>query len=220
MYYEGFAANAGAAFLSNAVAVTGVPSSSGAPPAPQPAFCAPAGSDLDSLDGRFQNAGTQAGDLYYQVHDESLSGFATPRYFVIQGLNSFAPSVKTVNFVFASSTSSDFNPSIVADDEGRYALNWSYTDTNTPASMRFADNNGGDPSGTARGINVFSGPGCYQDGATSRWGDYSQISVDPGGANPSNLNTHVFWMNNEYISTSGISNSTALWSTETAKVNY
>jgi hypothetical protein len=213
MYAEGFAANAFSAFLTNAIAVSGVPAASGPPPAQQPGSCAPAGANLDSLDGRFQNAGTQAGDLYYQVHSEGIGIFPAPRYFVISGLLSFAPKVAATNFVFASASSFDFNPSIVADASGRYGINWSYTDTNVNASERFCDNNGNNcvPGG---GVTVFTSASCYTGVGTSRWGDYSQVSYDPGAGVTANTNTHLFWIDNETIPSANF------WSTEIAKMNY
>jgi len=40
--------------------------------------------NLDSLDGRFQNAGIQDGDFYYQVTTTADFGVATPRYYIIR----------------------------------------------------------------------------------------------------------------------------------------
>jgi hypothetical protein len=213
MYYIGFAANAFSAFRSNAIAVGGVPAASGPPAAAQPGSCAPAGADLDSLDGRFQNAGTQAGDLYYQVHSENIAGFPAPRYFVIKGLLGFAPTMSITNLVFASASSYDFNPSISADASGRFGINWSYTDTNVNASERFADNNGGNP-GPGSGLTAFTSASCYTGVGVNRWGDYSQVSYDPGTGTTANTNSHIFWIDNETIPSANF------WSTEIAKMNY
>jgi hypothetical protein len=211
MYAEGFSANAGSAFLDGPFTV----STSGysfPPSAPQSAAC-PAGAKLDSLDGRFQNVGTQNGDLLYQVHTEAIGPFPAPKYYIISGLLSFAPVVNTANFVFASPSSNDFNPSIAADASGRFGINWSVTDTNLLASEHFADNNGGNPSGST-GINVFTSAACYTGVGTNRWGDYSQVSYDPGTGTQSNTNTAIFWIDNETIS------GTNFWSTEIAKMKY
>jgi len=212
MYAEGFASNAFSAFLAGPYSVSGVPAASGPPPAAQPGSCS-GGAQLDSLDGRFQNAGTQAGDLYYQVHSEGLGSFPAPRYFVIKGLLSFAPAVSVTNFVYASGSSYDFNPSIAGDANGRFGINWSYTDTNVNASMRFADNNGSNP-GPGSGLTVFTSASCYNSSGVNRWGDYSQVSVDPGAGVTANTNTHIFWIDNETIPSANF------WSTEIAKMNY
>jgi hypothetical protein len=213
MYKETNASFAFSAFLNGPFAVTGVPASGFPPPAKQPGSCAPVGANLDSLDGRFQNAGTQAGDLFYQVHTEAVGSFPAPRYFVISGLLSNAPTVAATNLLFVSGSSYDFNPSIAADAAGRFGINWSYTDVNVNASLRFADNNGGNPAPGA-GVTVFTSASCYTGIGTNRWGDYSQVSYDPGTAATANTNTAIFWIDNETVPSANF------WSTEIAKMKY
>jgi len=211
MVAESFPANPGQTGLFGYYNPTGVPAYSIPPSAPQPAACG--GATLDTLDNRFQQSGTQNGDAFYQVHTENLAGFPTPRYFVITGLLSFAPAVALTNFTFASSTSSDWNPSIASDPSGHFGLNWSETDTSLFPSMHFADNNGSNPVGGS-GINVFTGASCYNTGSPQRWGDYSQVSVDPGAGTVANTNTKIFWIDNEIVP------SVNFWSTEIAKITY
>jgi len=193
--------------------VSGIAAYSGPPSAPQPASC---GSGLlDSLDGRFQNQGTQNGDVYYQTHTVGAGSFAIPKLYQISGLLSFAPAATINNYYYASASSQDLNPSIGVDNQGHFALNWTSTDPGTgrPASMYFADNRLGTPL-NATGIDVFTGT-CWTGTGTSRWGDYSQTSVDWGSASVFSTATKPFWITNEYF------NSTAgSWSTEVAKVPF
>jgi hypothetical protein len=202
-------------FLFGPYPVTGVTAYTFPPSAAQPAACG--GARLDTLDNRFQNAGTQAGDLYYQVHTvtDIFTAIPAPRYYIISGLLSFTPTVSVQADIWASSTSYDFNPSIAADPAGRLGVNWSVTDppNGVNPSEHFADNNGGNPSG-ATGINVFTGASCYNTGAPQRWGDYSQVSVDPGPGAVSSTTTKVFWIDNETVP------SLNSWSTEIAKIAY
>ncbi len=192
----------------------GVPAYSIPPSASQPAGC---GGTLDTLDNRFQNAGTQNGDVFYQVHTVNDAGFPTVRYYVITGLNSFNPTVALTNLVFKFSSSNDFNPSIVSDPAGHFGLDWSLT--NPPAgaaglpSEMFADNNGSNP-GPGSGIFVFTSASCANTSGTSRWGDYSQVTVDPGPGAVANTNTRIFWGVNETMP--GVN----FWSTEIAKLLY
>jgi hypothetical protein len=213
MVYETNAANPGQTGLFGYFAVA-VPAYTVPPSAAQPAGC---NATLDTLDNRFQNQGTQNGDLYYQVHTENLSGFPTPRYYQISGLLAFNPVVLATNFVYATNTSHDFNPSIAADGFDRYGLNWSVTDpaNATLPSVHFADNNGGNPV-NASGINVFTSASCmsFSGGGVSRWGDYSQVSVDFGPGTVANTSTKIFWIENETVP------SVNFWSTEIAKINY
>jgi hypothetical protein len=213
MYAYFDAANPGNSALYGPISVSGIAAYSGPPAAAQPAACG--SGTLDSLDGRFQNQGTQDGDVYYQTHTVGAGTFAIPKLYQISGLLSFAPAATINNYYYASASSQDFNPSIGVDNQGHFALNWSSTDPGTgrPASMYYTDNRTGTPSGVT-GFNVFTGT-CWSGSGTSRWGDYSQTSVDWGTGNVFNTATKPFWITNEYFnSTSGA------WSTEVAKVPY
>jgi len=214
MVAESFPANPGQTGFFGYYTVTNTVAYSIPPSASQPAGC---GGTLDTLDNRFQQAGTQNGDLYYQAHAVNDAGFPTVRYYVLNGLLGFAPNVAITNLVFKSGTSNDWNPSIVSDDAGHFALDWSLT--NPPAgaaglpSEMVADNNGSNP-GPGSGAFVLTSASCYNTSGTARWGDYSQISVDPGTGAVSNLNTKIFWGDNEIVP------SVNFWSTEIAKIVY
>jgi hypothetical protein len=206
MYAEGFAANASSAFIVGPMAVTGVNAYGIPPHAGQPAACS-AGATLDSLDNRFQNAGTQSGDLFYQVHTTGDFGFATPRYYIISGLLGFAPTINTQADFFSSANSYDFNPSIAAEPNGRFAITWSATDPVAGVNPSVFYKN------SVTGVlNMFTSASCYNGSGTARWGDYSQTSVDPGSTVPSTLNTDIFWIDNETVP------SVNFWSTEVGKV--
>jgi len=97
-----------------------VPAFTVPPAAPQPGTTA----TLDTLDARFQNAGTQIGTSVFQVHTVNLSGFASPKFY------EFNVSTNTVvqsGFFYASGTSHDFNPSIAANSAKDAFVTWSST---------------------------------------------------------------------------------------------
>ena len=195
-----YAYNPGTGILNGPHTVTvnayGVP-----PGAAQPAACS--GPLLDTLDNRFQNVGVQNGDTYYQVHTTNDFGLSTPRYYIITGLLSFAPVLNTQADFFASGSSYDFNPGIMAQPNGVFAIDWSVTDpaAGQDASVYYRNSS----TGVAK---LFTG-GCYATGSsgTARWGDYSQTTADPGTKTPSSFNTNLFWIDNEYAA--GVST----WST-------
>jgi hypothetical protein len=213
MLAESFPANPQDTALFGYYNPSGVPAYSVPPSAGQPAGC---GGTLDTLDNRFQNAGTQNGDIFYQVHDVNDGGFPTTRYYVITGLNAFNPVVALTSLLFKYSNSNDFNPSIVADPEGRFGIDWSLTVPGSgglnPSEM-FADNNGSNP-GPGSGITVFTSASCMNTSGVSRWGDYSQVTMDPGTGTVSNINTGIFWGENEIVP------SVNFWSTEIANIKY
>jgi hypothetical protein len=81
----------------------------------------PAPNCLDTGDGRFQNAGTQVGEpgvpggspvRFWQIRTDSDSGFPTPLTYKI---NADALTIEDSCEFFASTSSFDFNPSIVAN---------------------------------------------------------------------------------------------------------
>src|ERR1700686_1699301 len=209
MVAESFPANPNDTNLYGYYTVAGVPAYAIPPSAGQPSGC---GGTLDTLDNRFQQAGTQNGDFYYQVHTVNDAGFPTVRYYVLSGLLGFAPTVAATNLVYKYGNSNDFNPSIVSDVSGRFAIDWSLTDPGSsinPSEM-VADNNGTNP-GPGSGAFVLTSASCMNTSGVSRWGDYSQISVDPGAGTVSNLNTKIFWGDNEIVP------SVNFWSTEIGK---
>jgi hypothetical protein len=215
MYALSFPANPTFMNLYGPYSVSGVGAYSVPPGAAQPASCAPSGALLDSLDGRFQNQGTQDGDHYYQVHTIALGSFPAPRYYIISGLLSFAPAVATQNIFYSSGSSFDMNPSIARDlTTTHYALTWTVTDpaAGLNASMHYVDNKVANPV-NASGINVYQGAGCYTGVGTSRWGDYSQTTADYGSGVTA-ATTNTFWITNEYLGSNNF------WSTRVGKVPF
>ncbi len=167
---------------------------------------------LDTSDNRFVNAGTQNGDRLYQAH--SVYSLATGRYYIIKGLSSFAPALQESGDFFGVANSADFNVSIAADSSNRMVLNWSsVSPTLYNAQVRFTGKLSTDPviSG-AKGTVLFTSPTCLTGNFDSnfgeqRWGDYSQVSVDPSTAK-------TFWIINETIPSTGD------WGTRVGKVHF
>jgi hypothetical protein len=213
MYAYAAPANPNLTALYGPYTVSGIGAYGIPPSAPQPVSCAPAGANLDSLDGRFQNQGTQNGDLYYQTHTVALGNFPAPKLYVISGLLSFAPTAAVNQYYYATGSSNDFNPSIAVDNANHLAVNWSVTDTNTLASMYFADNKVSYP-GPGSGFNVFQSASCYTGSGASRWGDYSQTTLDTGTGTTANYGLKTFWIVNETIPSANF------WSTRIAKESY
>jgi hypothetical protein len=167
---------------------------------------------LDTSDNRFVNAGTQNGDLLYQAH--SVYALATGRYYIINGLSSFNPALQESGDFFSTGDSSDFNVSIAADSSNRMVLNWSSVSPSAyNARVRFTGKlpTDGVISG-AVGSTLYSSPACLTGNydpnfGEQRWGDYSQVSVDPSTAK-------AFWIINETIP------STSDWGTRVGKVHF
>src|SRR5262249_13275163 len=152
-----------------------------------PAHC------LDTLDGRFQNAGTQFGEpalppfnpvRLFQIRTDSDSGFPTPLTYQI---NADTLTVEESCELFASTNSNDFNPSIVANESGTIFMTWSSTDpvNSFNAQVRISGKLTGDACTMAQTgilVNQSANPLTGNFDATinhQRWGDYSAVTLDP-----------------------------------------
>jgi hypothetical protein len=86
--------------------------------------------------------------------------------------------------------------SIAQDKQGNIAIGYSVSGTGTFPGIRYATRAAGDPLGTMGGEQVLVNGGGVQQSSSSRWGDYSSMSVDP-------VDGCTFWYTQEYYSNSG-----------------
>jgi hypothetical protein len=133
---------------------------------------------LDTLDTRFRNASSQVGDNLWQVHNIYSDGRSACKYYRIK------PSTNQVvqsGIFTASSTSHDFNPSIIANAEQKAFVTWSSTDPvnglNVQQRVAVKDSSSALMSG---GVSGYTSPTylTWSDGNVARWGDVSSISLD------------------------------------------
>jgi hypothetical protein len=162
-------------------------------------------SQLDTLDARFQSWSTQVGDRLFQVHTVAFGSFPTPLWYEF---NTTTDTVEQAGFFYASPTSHDFNPSIVANDARDVFVTWSSTEQGTRlvgganAQVRFSGRRAADPAGFIdAGTAVFTSGSPY---TLFRWGDYSAVTIDP-------RNPLQAWLVNENIADSTTWGSTIAW---------
>lgn len=86
--------------------------------------------------------------------------------------------------------------SIAQDKLGNIAVSYSASGSAVYPSMRMASRATTDALGTLNAETVLKAGGGAQTGTLTRWGDYSQISVDPA-------DDCTFWATNEYIKANG-----------------
>jgi hypothetical protein len=100
---------------------------------------------------------------------------------------------------FSPDASHRWMGSIAMDALGNIGLGYSVSSSGTFPSIRYAGRAASDPLGQmSQGEGTFvSGTGA-QTHTSSRWGDYSSLSVDP-------VDSCTFWYTNEYIQTTGSS---------------
>jgi hypothetical protein len=160
------------------------------PPAEQPGSGAcPTANCLDTGDGRFANHSTQAGSSpvkVWQARTDSDSGFPTPMTYRI---DADTGTIEESCEHFASVSSYDFNPSIVANAAGTYFVTWNSTDPTNSANVQIrvtskATSQTCITPGVQDGVLVVqsANPLTGNFDATKglqRWGEYSAVSLDP-----------------------------------------
>lgn len=213
--------NAQTGIYGNVDLITPIVGEQTAPPpdAPQPAVpaCSPApesNCNLDTIDGRFQDEPTQYNDSLWAAHTAALGSFAAVRWYEFDIEGAGNGTIKQNNWIFVSSTSHDFNPSIAAQPGGRAYVQWSYTDpalacaTGCP-SMAFAGRLAADPASTLTTRTVLHNSAVKLmgnlQGGRQRWGDYSSIRFDP------TITSDAYLFQQRVVSTS-------LWGTRAATV--
>src|SRR5882762_3035096 len=86
--------------------------------------------------------------------------------------------------------------SIAMDQSGDIAVGYSASSSSNFPAVRYTGRMPSDPAGTMESENsIIEGTGSQTSG-TSRWGDYSGMSVDPA-------DDCTFWYTNEYLTTNG-----------------
>jgi subtilisin-like proprotein convertase family protein len=108
---------------------------------------------------------------------------------------------------FAPDTDNRWMGSAAIDHEGNLAVGYSVSSTTTFPSIRYAGRLADDPPGslTQGEASLIAGSGV-QTSTTSRWGDYSSMSVDP-------VDECTFWYAQEYYTLASQGTSTAGWLT-------
>ena len=86
--------------------------------------------------------------------------------------------------------------SIAMDGDGNIALGYSVSSTTVFPSIRYAGRLASDPLGTLPQGEGTILNGTFSQTATTRWGDYTAMSVDP-------VNDCTFWHTNEYVQAGG-----------------
>jgi len=156
------------------------------------------GDVLDSLAdrGMFRNAYRNFGDHEALVGNMTVSsgGVAGVRWFEVNNATSGSP-----GFVQQSTYQPDstwrWMGSAAMDNDGNLALGFSASDSTIHPQIRYAGRLATDPPDTlAQGEeHLFNGDGSQTD-TVSRWGDYSDMTVDP-------VDDCTFWYTQEYYQT-------------------
>jgi Divergent InlB B-repeat domain/PASTA domain/Domain of unknown function DUF11 len=165
--------------------------------------CVPQNGTTDGLDGladrlMFRAAYRNFGDHESLVsnYTVSSSGIAGVRWFELRSVTSGTPS-KQQESTYQPDTTWRWMGSAAMDNGGDLALGFSASSAAINPQIRYAGRLATDPPNTlAQGeAHLVDGTGS-QVGTFNRWGDYSDLTVDPS-------DDCTFWYTNEYYSSTG-----------------
>jgi hypothetical protein len=176
---------------------------------------------LDSLQIRamVQNqytnfGGTESLWMPHTVRRANTTGFAAPRWYQVN------VSGGTVAAALPQAATWDpdganvmhrFMPSLALDRAGNMAMGYSTSSSTTFPSMAYAGRLAGDPINTFSQTEQFMFTGTASQTGSSRWGDYSAMTLDPDGC--------TFWYTNEYANPAD-QTAAKRWKTKFGKFSY
>ena len=163
---------------------------------------------LDSLSDRmmYRLAYRNFGDHESLVVTHSVQAGTTPsaiRWYEIRNPNG-TPTVFQQSS-YAPDTGSRWMGSVAMDKMGNMAVGYSISSSTIKPSLRYSTRLATDPLNTLSNETTVVAGGGSQLATLSRWGDYTQMSVDP-------IDDCTFWYTGQYLKVNGTFN----WSTRIA----
>jgi hypothetical protein len=153
------------------------------------------GNAVDSLSDRpmYQLQLATDGTLWFN-HSVTVSGQAGVRWYQLGNIGS-TPKVQQQSTFLPKDGLSRWMGSLAVDKDGNMAVGYSTASSTAYPSIKYATRLAGDKKNTltAEG-NIVKGTGSQT--VTSRWGDYSQMSLDP-------TDHCTMWYTTEYYTTTG-----------------
>lgn len=137
------------------------------------------------------------------------TGNAAVRWYEIRDLSTTPPSIFQQSTFTLTDNKFRWMGSAAMDKLGNMAVGYSVSSSTVYPSLAYATRLATDPPGTLSGENtVFAGTGS-QLSNLSRWGDYTQMSIDP-------MDDCTFWYTGQYLKKNGTFN----WSTRVASFKF
>ena len=152
---------------------------------------------------QYRNFGGYESMILDHLVDADGGGHAGIRWYELRSVANGPWGIYQQGTYFPEAATNFFMASIAQNGNGDIALGYCVTDTiSTYVSMRVVARNSGDPLGTMTYNELQFATGLANN-TDSRWGDYSQMAVDPADDN-------TFWFTGEYASATD-------WSTKIIK---
>ena len=167
------------------------------------------GEAVDSLSPRVMNKAQFRGGSLWLSHTVAAGGTAGIRWYEVTGLGATA-SIRQQGTFAPADGQYRWMPSLAVDKQGNVAAGYSVGNGSTNPAIRYAGRLAGDPLNTfgQSETSLIEGTGAPSTGNYGRWGDYSEMSVDPGDG-------CTFWYTTEYYEKTG-----ADWQTRIGSFKY
>jgi hypothetical protein len=126
----------------------------------------------------------------HTVRNPTTSGVSAVRYYQTDVTGGTVASNTTQAFTHAPDTINRYMPSVAVDHAGDMAIGYSASTATLFPAIRYAGRLAADPVNTLPQTETSLIEGTGSQNSSTRWGDYSAMSVDPNGC--------TFWFTNEY----------------------
>jgi hypothetical protein len=167
------------------------------------------GEGVDSLSPRVMNKVQQRNGSLWLTHTVASGTVAGIRWYELTGLTG-TPSIRQQGTFAPTDGLSRWMPSLATDKQGNMAVGYNVASRTKHPAIRYAGRLAADPLNTlGQGeTSLIEGTGSPSTGNFNRWGDYSEMSVDPNDG-------CTFWFTTEYYEVTG-----ADWQTRVGSFKY
>ncbi|HEY3003946.1 MAG TPA: hypothetical protein VGJ44_16495, partial [Kribbellaceae bacterium] len=167
------------------------------------------GESVGSLSPRVMNKAQLSGSSLWLTQTVAAGGTSGVRWYEVQNVTG-TPSIRQQGTYAPSDSLYRWMPSLAVDKQGNVAAGYSVANSSTNPAIRYAGRLAGDPLNTfgQSETSLIEGTGSPSTGNYQRWGDYSEMSVDPSDG-------CTFWYTTEYYEVTG-----ADWQTRIGAFKY
>ncbi len=131
----------------------------------------------------------------HTVRNPTTSGVSAVRYYQTAVTGGTVAAATTQAFTHAPDATNRYMPSVAVDHAGDMAIGYSASTAALFPAIRYAGRLAADPVNTLPQTETSLIEGTGSQNSSTRWGDYSAMSVDPNGC--------TFWFTNEYYIATG-----------------
>ena len=143
----------------------------------------------------------------HTIRNPTTAGVSAVRYYQTTVTGGTVAANTTQAFTHAPDTTNRYMPSLAVDRAGNMALGYSASTATLFPAIRYAGRLSTDPVDTLPQTETSLVEGTGSQNTSTRWGDYSAMSLDPDGC--------TFWYTNEYYITTGNN-----WQTRVGSFSY